>query len=359
MLSLRVAPTKNLCNSLGTEMHECKYKMAKAKMSGPPPWRKYMKPNDFLPRKARTTKEQKVEGKPAELEPVPVEIPKPSAFWLSCPECGMWMDKVNVTLLSRGKWGALKCEPCNRAFSASKWKCVCNVRWIACQAHCKMALACGTKHKSSMPRRSKWKSAFFRVDQEGFPLDPGPKCLSRPRKCLARESPPTEIPECNDEDMSAQPAGGAPPERVKRHSMGNTLYTDTHVQQLSFEMCSPSHNSELPVDVAPPERVKRHSMGTTVFVEPPDNIEMDIESPVATSSVFPECDDIDMSVRPAVGAPPERVKRHSIGNTIICGNHVQHLSVEMCSDLSNSELPVEVAPPERVKRHNMGTASYS
>jgi hypothetical protein len=92
-----------------------------------------------------------------------------------------------------------------------------------------------------------------------------------------------------------------------------------------------------------------------VSVLPPDNLDMDID----TESVFPVNEDIDMCVRPAVGAPPERVKRHSKGNAIFCGNHVQQLSFEMCSVLSNSELPVEVAPPERVKRHNMGTARNS
>ena len=85
MLSISVTPTRNWCNSLEAEMHGCKYKMAKAKMSGLPPWRKYMKPNDFLPKKVRTAKEQKVKGMPAELEPVPVEILKAFCFLVELP----------------------------------------------------------------------------------------------------------------------------------------------------------------------------------------------------------------------------------------------------------------------------------
>ena len=113
----------------------------------------------------------------------------------------MWSDVSRKTLLSKGKWRSILCTACSKHVSSSKWKCVCEKRWIGYLSHSKPGLRCGTKSRHSSSQHRHQCSA---VDAEGYPLDHSVRPKKVFKRCLAMNAPPPNLPP----DPSPDPVPG-------------------------------------------------------------------------------------------------------------------------------------------------------
>ena len=163
MLSLRAAPTANVCK----KAEEGGLFLASRKISyrGVPPWRKCNAPTQFIPNWMHKWQQDYMQSVSTDAYTA-VGKGRPKAFWISCPECGFWTDVCKVALLRRGRWRAVPCANCNGNRAASRWKCVCDKRWAACETHSCIGRTCGVRTHLKVQTPKRVMPSCFDVDSE-------------------------------------------------------------------------------------------------------------------------------------------------------------------------------------------------
>ena len=185
MLSMRMSPTTKVCQN--AEDQHLYVKQAKISYRGVPPWQKHNPKVQHIPMGVAAEEEGRTRSEGSSMEGMQAQ--RPTAMWLACPECHFWTDMCKVTLISHGRWRAIRCTKCQGNRVSSKWSCACGRKWANCNVHAQSGLACGTcKHRRTVPKTTHHK-AGFEIDEEGYPIDLPLRVAVRP-KCKARREYP-------------------------------------------------------------------------------------------------------------------------------------------------------------------------
>ena len=72
-------------------------------------------------------------------------MPRPSSFWLTCPNCQEACDMYNRALFHPGHNIQLWCGKCKRLASCRKWACICGHSWMSCNIHRPLGFTCRSR----------------------------------------------------------------------------------------------------------------------------------------------------------------------------------------------------------------------